>query len=128
MEVVCDGGLVHLWHRGVLVATHTRRHRPEHEAAGLRRGPNPVTARPTASAASLTPKVDSSGAVCFAGTHYRVGNAYKRRQVQIAVIGDRVEISIGTQLIKAHKVKHDHTHEHGAPANPGGRPNHTNAA
>ena len=128
VQVVCDGGLVHLWHRGVLVATHARRHRPEHEAAGLRRGAKPVTARPTASAASVTRKVDSSGAVCFAGSSYRVGNAYKRRQVQVAVIGARVEISIGTQLIKVHKVKHDRTREHGALANPGGRPNRINAA
>jgi transposase InsO family protein len=128
VQVVCDGGLVQLWHRGVLVATHARRHRPEHEAAALRRGAKPPMPRPTASAASVTRKVDSSGGVCFAGTHYRVGNAYKRRQVQVAVLGNRVEISIGTQLIKVHKVKHDRTREHGALANPGGRPNRINAA
>lgn len=27
VEVNCDGRLVHLWHRGVLVATHARRHK-----------------------------------------------------------------------------------------------------
>ncbi|MGH9268134.1 MAG: Mu transposase domain-containing protein, partial [Acidimicrobiales bacterium] len=26
VEVSCDGGLVQLWHRGVLIATHARRH------------------------------------------------------------------------------------------------------
>jgi transposase InsO family protein len=128
VEVVCDGGLVQLWHRGVLIATHARRHRPEREAAGLRRSSKPVAARPAASAASVTRKVDSSGQVCFAGTNYRVGNAYKRRQVQVAVLGDRVEISIGRQLIRVHKVKHDRTREHGALANPGGRPRRINAA
>jgi len=127
-NVVCDGGLVQLWHRGVLIATHARRHRPEREAAGLRRGAKPVATRPTASVASVTRKVDSSGQVCFAGTNYRVGNAYKRRQVQVAVLGDRVEMSVGRQLIRVHTVKHDRTREHGALANPGGRPRRTNAA
>jgi hypothetical protein len=76
----------------------------------------------------VTRKVDTSGSVCFAGSCYRVGNAYRRRQVQVAVVGDTVEISIGEQLIRTHPVKHDRTREHGALANPGGRPNRTNAA
>jgi transposase InsO family protein len=128
VEVVCDAGLVQLSHRGVLVATHARRHRPEHEPAGLRRRTKPLAARPTASAASVTRKVDSSGAVSFAGHSYRVGNTYKRRQVQVAVVGNTVEISVGTQLIRVHTVKHDRTREHGALANPGGRPHRINAA
>ena len=76
----------------------------------------------------LTRKVDSSGHVCFAGTAYRVGNKYRRRQVQVAVVGDTVEISVGEELIRSHPVKHDRTREHGALANPGGRPNRINAA
>jgi hypothetical protein len=75
----------------------------------------------------VTRKVDSSGSVCFAGTSYHVGNAHRRRQVQVAVIGDTVEISVGTRLLRVH-VKHDRTREHGALANPGGRPNRINAA
>jgi transposase InsO family protein len=128
VDVVCDGGLVHLHHRGVLIATHARRHQPNQQAAGLRRKTKPVGPKPTASAVSVTRKVDSSGSVCFAGSTYRVGSAYKRRQVQVAVVGDTVEISIGTKLIRTHKVKHDRTREHGALANPGGRPNRINAA
>ena len=31
--------------------------------------------------------------VSFAGTSYRVGNTYRRRQVQVAVVGDTVQIS-----------------------------------
>jgi hypothetical protein len=81
----------------------------------------------TASAASVTCKVDSSGAVCFAGSSYLVETAYRRRQVQVAVVGDTVEISIGTRLIRTHPVKHDRTREHGA-REPGGRPNRINAA
>jgi hypothetical protein len=77
---------------------------------------------------SLTRKVDTSGNVCFAGTTYRVGSKFRRRQVQVAVVGDTVEISIGEQLIRSHAIRHDRTREHGALANPGGRPHGTNAA
>lgn len=129
VEVVCDNGLVHLRHRGVLIATHARRHRPADETKSLRRRTEAarVTAegpvqRPTATAASVTREVDSSGNVCFAATSYRVGSKYRRRQVQVAVVGDTVEIAVGNKLIRTHPVKHDRTREHGALANPGGRP------
>ena len=129
VTVVCDGGLVHLQHRGVLIATHARRHPIDKEAAGLRRNDSKAaTRRPTASSVSVTRKVDSSGNVCFAGSHYRAGAKYRRRQVQVAVVGDMVEISIGTELIRTYPVKHDRTREHGALANPGGRPRRVNAA
>lgn len=131
VEVVCDGGLVHLHHGGVLIATHARRHRPEDEIRSMRRRTKtdrePVR-RPTAAAVSVTRKVDTNGNVCFAGAVYRVGSAYKRRQVQVAVIGATVEISVGKTLIRSHPAKHDRTREHGALANPGGRPNRINAA
>jgi len=39
-----------------------------------------------------------------------------------------VEISIGNELIRSHKANHDRTPEHGALANPGGRPRRINAA
>jgi transposase InsO family protein len=131
VEVVCDNGLVHLHHRGVLIATHARRHRVEDEAMSLRRrtkATGSVPVRPTATVASVTRKVDTNGNLCFAGSTYRVGSRFKRRQVQVAVVSDTVEISIGNELIRAHKVKHDRTREHGALANPGGRPHRTNAA
>jgi transposase InsO family protein len=127
VTIVCDGGLVHLQHRGVLIATHARRHPVDKEAAGLRRGQRPMK-RPSATAPSVTRKVDSSGNVCFAGTNYRVGSKFRRRQVQVAVVGDTVEISIGEELIRTHAIRHDRTREHGALANPGGRPHRINAA
>jgi transposase InsO family protein len=127
VTVVCDGGLVQLHHRGVLVATHARRHSVDKQAAGLRRGKTRQPGRPT-TAASVTRKVDSSGNVCFAGASYRAGSKYRRRQVQVAVVGDTVEIAIGTELIRTHPIKHDRTREHGALANPGGRPRRINAA
>jgi transposase InsO family protein len=128
VEVVCEGGLVQIHHRGVLVATHARRHPIDKQTAGIQRSRRPPSSRLTAASPSVTRKVDSSGNVSFAGANYRVGNAYRRRQVQVAVVGDTIEISIGEQLIRSHRVKHDRTREHGALANPGGRPHRTNAA
>jgi transposase InsO family protein len=133
VEVTCDAGVLHIAHRGVLVATHARRHKPAKEAGAIRRGQDrrptrTADRRPSASSASVTRKVDSSGNVCFAGTSYRVGNKFRRRQVQVAVVGGTVELSIGEELIRVQPVKHDRTREHGALTNPGGRPNRTNAA
>jgi Integrase core domain/Mu transposase, C-terminal domain len=113
VEIVCDGGLVHIHHRGVLVATHARRHPIDKQTARAQRGRRPRPSRPSASSPSVTRKVDSSGNVCFAGANYRVGAKYKRRQVQVAVVGDTVEISVGEQLIRSHRFKHDRTREHG---------------
>ncbi|MBI2708409.1 MAG: transposase family protein [Actinobacteria bacterium] len=128
VEVVCEGGLVQLHHRAVLIATHARRHAPEKQAAGRQRGRRLPPAPKKVTAASVIRKVDSSGNVCFAGTSYRVGNTYRRRQVQVAIVGDTVEISVGEQLIRSHRGRHDRTREHGALANPGGRANRINAA
>jgi hypothetical protein len=54
-------------------------------------------------------------------TSYRVGNTF-RRQVQVAVVGGTVEISIGERLIRVHTIRHDRTREYAALANPGGGP------
>jgi len=129
VEVICDEGLVHLVHRGETVATHARRQPVDKQTAGLERGRRLAPSRPpSATVASVTRKVDASGNVCFAGTTYRAGSKFRRRQVQVAVVGDTVEISIGNELIRSHPVRHDRTREHGALADPGGRPNRTNAA
>ena len=128
VEVTCESGLVQIHHRGVLVATHARRHPLDKQTASVERGRKPRPSRSTASSPSVTRKVDSSGNVCFAASNYRVGSKFQRRQVQVAVVGDTVEISIGEQLIRSHKVRHDRTREHGALANPGGRPHRVNAA
>jgi hypothetical protein len=128
VEVVCENGLVQLHHRGVLIATHARRHPVDKQPAGVARGRRPRPSPKAVTAASVTRKVDSSGNVCFAGTNYRVGSKYRRRQVQVAIVGDTVEISVGEELIRTHPVRHDRTREHGALANPGGRPHRINAA
>jgi hypothetical protein len=66
--------------------------------------------------------------VSFAGTNYRAGRAHIRRQVQVAIVGDTVEISAGGEVLKVHSIRHDRSREHGAFANAGGRPSRINAA
>ena len=124
MAAWCTSSIEAYW-----VATHAFRHSPDKQAAGLHRGEQAKRSirRPTPTVASVTRKVDSSGNVCFAGSHYRAGSQYRRRRVQVAVLGDMVEISIGNELIRCYPVKHDRTREHGALANPGGGPRRINA-
>ncbi len=73
-------------------------------------------------------KVDSSGNISFAAVEYRVGNAYRRQQVEVRVVGDTVEISKDGKLLKTHAVKHDPIKAYGAFANPAGKPDRINAA
>lgn len=133
VEITCEDGVVEISHCGVVVASHARLHDPAKQAKAIARGNSkaPVvraSSRPSPSAASVTRKVDSSGNVSFAGTSYRVGNKYKRRSVQVAVVGGTVEVSIGEELLRRQPIKHDRTREHGALANPAGRPHRINAA
>jgi transposase InsO family protein len=130
VEVSIDEGLVSVHHRGVLVVTHAQRHQLDKQAAALARAPRPRTRRPRQATVgqAVTRKVDTSGSICFAGASYRVGRAHRRRQVQLAIVGDVVEISSGGEVIKTHPIRHDRSREHGAFANPGGRPHRINAA
>lgn len=126
VDVVSRDGLVELFHQGVLIATHARRHAPEKEPSVMRRrGKRPQL--PSRSIA-VTRKVDGSGSVSFAGASYRAGNAYRRRSVEVSVVGDSVQISFESQLVRTHPIRHDRSKEHGAFANPGGRPRRINAA
>jgi hypothetical protein len=84
--------------------------------------------RPATVGQPVTRKVDNSGCVSFAGWSYRVGNAYRRRQVEISIVADTVQIAFEGQLVRTHPIRHDRTKEHGAFANPGGRPRRINAA
>ena len=131
VEISVTDGLVSISHREVLVATHAQRHRPDRQATALarpvrRRRPRP---RQATVGQAVIRKVDSSGQVSFAGMPYRVGKAHKGRQVQLAIVGGVVEISSGGEVLRTHPIRHDPSHaEHGAFANPGGRPHRINAA
>jgi transposase InsO family protein len=126
--VVTSDGLVEISHRGVLVATHAVRHPPEAEPEAWRRQPRARQVRPPTIGQPVVRKVDSSGNISFAAATYRVGNAHRRQQVDVRVVGDTVEISQEGRLIRVHPVKHDPIKAHGAFANPGGKPDRINAA
>ena len=130
VEVSVADGLVSIHHRGVLLATHAQRHRPAKESKALARKVTPHKPRPRQATVgqSVTRKVDSSGNISFAGKNYRVGRTQIRRQMQVAIVGDTVEISAGGEILKVHPIRHDRSREHGAFANAAGRPSRTNAA
>ncbi|MGH9021870.1 MAG: Mu transposase domain-containing protein [Acidimicrobiia bacterium] len=98
------------------------------QKVALKRRPKRPRPRQATVGQAVTRKVDGSGNVCFAGTTYRVGNTHRRRQVQLAIVGDVVEISSGGEILRTHPIRHDRSREHGAFANPGGRPRRVNAA
>ncbi len=80
----------------------------------------PKNAKPTG--VTVVRKVDPAGSIGFAGSGYRVGNAYKRKDVEVRLLGDTVQILFEGKLIRAHEARHERQKEHGAFANPGGRP------
>jgi transposase InsO family protein len=130
VDVSVDDAMVSISHRGVLVQTHAQRHRPDKELAALQRKPKIRVTQPRQPTVGqfVSRKVDSGGSISFAGYSYRVSKAHKRRQVQVAIVGDVVEISAGGQVLKTHPIRHDRSREHGAFANAGGRPSRINAA
>ena len=131
VEVSVDAALVTISHRGVVVATHARRHAPAEGARALRRKPraprSPRPRQPTVGQV-VTRKVDSAGCVSFAGVSYRAGSSHRGRQVQVAVVDATVEITAGGEVLRVHPIRHDRSREHGAFANAGGRPSRINAA
>jgi len=130
VDVSVADGLVSIHHQGVLVATHAQRHRPAKEKPALKRKARASRPRPKQATVgqSVTRKVDSSGNVSFAGHGYRISKKHCRRQVQVAIVGDTVEISAGGELLKVHPIRHDRSRENGAFVNAGGRPSRINAA
>ena len=59
-------------------------------------------------------RVDGSGSVSFAGSGYRVGNRYRGQTVGVRLVGDTVQITLGDQLLRTHRARHDKTKEFGA--------------
>ena len=119
VEVICRNGLVEISRQGVIIATHAQRHpagKTQRSSPGLRRG------RVATAGTPVTRIVDRTGSVSFAGTNYRVGNQYRGRQVQVAIVAESVQISTTDGVVRMHPIRHDRTKEHGAFANPRGRP------
>jgi transposase InsO family protein len=122
VEVVLDDRLVQIFHRGVLVATHARLHPPGVNPVSGQKRPRAPRARRGAIGVPVIRKVDPRGDVAFAGTGYRVGMSYARKDVEIHLVDDTVQIYFEGSLIRTHKARHDRSKEHGAFGVPGGRP------
>ncbi len=127
VEVASNDALIEISHRGVMVATHARRHPVEKEPA-LWRQPAARSLQPATVGRPVLRKVDPSGNISFAAATYRAGNAYRRRQAEVRVVGGSVQISVDGNLVRTHKIKHDRGKEHGAFAVPDGRPRRSNTA
>ena len=125
VEAVAAEHLVRIFHRDVLVAEHVQRRKPDtdqQQEGALRQGSRRPR-RPT-DGLVVTRVVDSSGYVSFAGTNYRVGNAWRGRSAQVCVVAGSVQLSCDGHIVRVHPIRHDRAKEHGAFATPNGRPRH----
>ena len=127
VEVVVQGGLVQILHRGVLIATHAERRR-EGKTSASTKTPTARRARPVSSGMSVVRSVDSAGSVSFAGTSYRVGRSWGGKSVDVAIVANAVQISAKGKVIRVHQIRHARTKEHGAFATPNGRPRNKKTA
>ena len=114
-------GILSVTHNGAVVATHARRHLAEDDVLLNRRSKVLKPSRPTKGDEVLR-KVDQSGAVSFAGTMYRVGNRYRGMTAGVRVVGDTIQITVGGELVRTHKARHDRSKEFGALSKPNGKP------
>ncbi len=121
VEVLSTEGLVEIVFRGQVIATHARKHDPG-KAPKLTRSAPGRRARAATVGKPVTRLVDSRGGVSFAGTAYQAGHPYRGQTVQVAIVGGNVQLAIDGKVIKTHPIRHDLIKEHGAFANPGGRP------
>jgi hypothetical protein len=123
VEAVVADHVLRVFHRDVLVAEHVQRRKPDTDPPAIPREAR-RKARPATSGPVVTRMVDHAGAVSFAGTTYRAGNAWAHRRVQVAVVAGSVQLSCDGQIIRVHPIRHDRSKEHGAFATPNGRPRH----
>jgi hypothetical protein len=120
VEAVAADHLVRIFHRDVLVAEHVQRRQPNTEPRPPVQGRR--TARQATVGLTVTRIADSSGSVSFAGTSYRVGNAWRGRSVQVSIVAGSVQLSCDGHIVRVHPIRHDRAKEHGAFATPNGRP------
>jgi transposase InsO family protein len=127
VEVVCTGGLVEIWHHGVLVASHAQRLRID-QLDRLDRTPRATVirrARQATSGLTVTRIADGNGAVSFAGTMYRAGRAWAGQRIDVAIVAGSVQLSVDDKVLRVHAIRHDRAKEHGAYARPNGKPRRT---
>jgi hypothetical protein len=121
VEVYLARGLVEICHRGEIVATHARMSR-NGKPPRVTNEPRRIKARDATVGMTVVRVVDASGSVSFAGWPYRVGNAFIGMQVEVAIVGGKVQISHNGALVKLHPIRHDRAKEHGAFSRPMGKP------
>lgn len=122
VEVRCHDGLLELWHHGVLIASHVRRHDPAKEPRATRQASTSRRPRAATIGSPVIRKADPNGTISFAGTGYRAGHRYARRDVEVALVAGSVQLSVDGKVVAVHAARHDPAKEHGAFATPRGRP------
>jgi len=120
VRVESKDGLLTVTHNDVVVATHARRHLIDDDDR-MDRTAKLRPARPT-KGNEVQRKVDSYGALSFAGTSYRAGNKFIGHLAGVSLVGDTVQITIDGALVRTHKARHDKSKEFGALAQPNGKP------
>jgi hypothetical protein len=71
---------------------------------------------------TVTRIADPGGTVSFAGAGYYAGWADRRQQVQVALVGDTVQLAVAGRVIKVHPIRHDRAKEQRCLRHPNGRP------
>ena len=120
VEAVVTGGLVQIFHHGVLAATHAQR-RPAPDARPARLTSAPRARRPAAGP-SVIRMADANGSVSFAGAMYRAGRMWARQPITVSLVAGSVQLSVDGKVVRVHPARHNPAKEHGAFATPNGRP------
>lgn len=120
VDAVVADNLVQIYHREVLVATHAQRQSGGQVGRRPRQGRR--AARAATSGIEVTRLVDNNGDVSFAGTMYRAGRPWRGQQVEVSIVAGSVQIACAGSIVRTHAIRHDRAKEHGAYANPRGRP------
>ncbi len=58
----------------------------------------------------------------FAGTVYRVGRAWRGKEVEVCLVAGSVQVACHGIIVRTQPIRHDRAKEHGAFATPHGRP------
>ena len=127
VEVLSTDGLVEIVFRGQVIATHARKHDPG-KAPKLTRSAPGRRARAATVGKPVTRLADSRAQCRLRGPRIRPATRIEAKPSQVAIVGGNVQLAIDGKVIKTHPIRHDPAKEHGAFANPGGRPPKTTLA
>jgi transposase InsO family protein len=127
VEVVVAGGLVDIWHAGVVVATHAQRLR-EDQADRKPRARVARRARDATAGLTVTRLANNTGVITFADKTYAAGRRWAHASIDVTIVAGSVQLSKDGQVIRIHPIRHDRSKELGAFANPKGRPRRKNSA